>query len=1219
MHHSAPRSDPMLLPAMLAAMLGAMPNGGVHVSPTDAVEWPPYTPLANGYFSSFGNHRFNVTIPADEAVGVGNATVLVTAVWRRSDAFPLSKAVFVTGADNKPIACLYVGAATADAATFAFAPAAGGGDYFLYYMPLTTCEYLGGSCPYGAQSSYVKAGAPRSCAAAAAAPRLATPPEAAQQYMAAYEARAPFESFEPMEMPMTAEEHAGFVASRGGPGGFPAIVVAESREHPIRMKRQLPHRWVGTPSAPSFAAVVQPGENFTFQIAVLNNVTAAPPPAPPMPAPPRPPAGTAFCAPQSSAANSPWYIKTGGDPRIKVGWRSEGDPTATCCRVGTAECRWYVNEPVCRAALKAGATCMPCDGGCGACQQNLGCPTFECRGCSPAASPWHVNVTAVAFTDLDGPPDAAPFIAATLRCMNTGGVDFWGRSYTIGAIPVPMGEVLPLWVAAVIPPTAARGVYTGRATVAFSSRGGVDGTTTTMTATVALNLTVSGPVLPNGGDDDADRGTRLHWFDSRLGFGGDTVPAPYSPISVKPLQMSAGGAPGGAIVALLGKAVTIDGHGLPLSVQVDAWANHPTLSKQREALGGAVTFGVGSLTLGPPTLSLGKPSNMSVAWSSTASDTTGAATVAVAGTLDCTGYTLVNITVTARAAVALAGVRLVVPTNPASAFFAMGLGQPGGLTGKWLDPLGAKPGTTARAWKWDGQNGNNAVWFGSTKAGLRVELKGDDPLWWAGVPYDSISSPTPPVSWSNGGQGGITAHANGTAEFYSGPRAMATGESISYTFSMMATPVRPFNTTERFHDRWTQAGGHAINYTDLAKKGVTVVNMHQGNQVNPWINYPFLTNDAMRGASEACKANGMAFSIYNTMRELSDRCREYWAMLSFGGTLVPGNGGGGADWLQEHIRTGYLPAWSNPISLYPGDGVPNPDPAEGPYLQDAGMRVVALSRWNNYYIAGLRQVMRDYGADGIYLDEIAYDRTTMLRARKVLGDGGKIDHHAHIAAFAASSAMNYMELYPFINRLWYGEGFNYNTPHADNWLIETAAFGTGLSADMLRYTSMGHTHGMTRYAYRGMLVGSAFRFCGDGPFNPVALWALWDAFGIQDAEMVGWWEDVERSPGTVPVSVTDTDSSAGDGTAADALKITVYVKKGVSAMIVVTDWDELAPSVTFGLDYDWAALGLREGTVKLTAPSLPPFQVAPAVVGNFPTNHTFTVEVQQGGVILLLQ
>ena len=39
-------------------------------------------------------------------------------------------------------------------------------------------------------------------------------------------------------------------------------------------------------------------------------------------------------------------------------------------------------------------------------------------------------------------------------------------------------------------------------------------------------------------------------------------------------------------------------------------------------------------------------------------------------------------------------------------------------------------------------------------------------------------------------------------------------------------------------------------------------------------------------------------------------------------------------------------------------------------------------------VAGLRQIIRDYSCNGIYLDEIAYDRVTMLRARKVLGNEG---------------------------------------------------------------------------------------------------------------------------------------------------------------------------------------------------------------------------------------
>ena len=42
----------------------------------------------------------------------------------------------------------------------------------------------------------------------------------------------------------------------------------------------------------------------------------------------------------------------------------------------------------------------------------------------------------------------------------------------------------------------------------------------------------------------------------------------------------------------------------------------------------------------------------------------------------------------------------------------------------------------------------------------------------------------------------------------------------------------------------------------------------------------------------------------------------------------------------------------------------------------------------------------------------------------------------------------------FINRLWYGEGFDYDTPSADYWLVEMSGLPSGLSADMLRYTTM---------------------------------------------------------------------------------------------------------------------------------------------------------------------
>ena len=38
---------------------------------------------------------------------------------------------------------------------------------------------------------------------------------------------------------------------------------------------------------------------------------------------------------------------------------------------------------------------------------------------------------------------------------------------------------------------------------------------------------------------------------------------------------------------------------------------------------------------------------------------------------------------------------------------------------------------------------------------------------------------------------------------------------------------------------------------------------------------------------------------------------------------------------------------------------------------DHAVIVLPASRWNNYYVKGIDQIMHDYNADGLYLDEIA--------------------------------------------------------------------------------------------------------------------------------------------------------------------------------------------------------------------------------------------------------
>ena len=49
---------------------------------------------------------------------------------------------------------------------------------------------------------------------------------------------------------------------------------------------------------------------------------------------------------------------------------------------------------------------------------------------------------------------------------------------------------------------------------------------------------------------------------------------------------------------------------------------------------------------------------------------------------------------------------------------------------------------------------------------------------------------------------------------------------------------------------------------------------------------------------------------------------------------------------------------------------------------------------------------------------------TIMRTKSVLGDSKLIDHHCDIGDMGGNScAANYMEMYPFIDTLWYGEGF----------------------------------------------------------------------------------------------------------------------------------------------------------------------------------------------------
>ena len=164
--------------------------------------------------------------------------------------------------------------------------------------------------------------------------------------------------------------------------------------------------------------------------------------------------------------------------------------------------------------------------------------------------------------------------------------------------------------------------------------------------------------------------------------------------------------------------------------------------------------------------------------------------------------------------------------------------------------------------------------------------------------------------------------------------------------------------------------------------------------------------------------------IYYTVRELSNRAAELFALRSLGDEILSKGPGGGFSWLQEHLVSDYIAAWFVPE------------------LKDAAVINTGVSRWHNYYVEGLNWLVKNVGIDGLYIDDVAFDRTTMKRVRKVLDrsrPGALIDLHSanqfNVRDGFANSANLYLEHFPFLNRLWFGEYFDYNSA-PDFWLVE---------------------------------------------------------------------------------------------------------------------------------------------------------------------------------------
>lgn len=722
--------------------------------------------------------------------------------------------------------------------------------------------------------------------------------------------------------------------------------------------------------------------------------------------------------------------------------------------------------------------------------------------------------------------------ASALTVFNLEGVDWSGQRFT-RAVHVEQGKVQALWVGIDIPTSVAPGEY--QSDVTFSARG-------VQPRKVRVELRVLDSVVANHGDDVPSRLTRLRWLNSQLAADDDIVP-PYTPMTVS-----------GTTIGVLGRALTFGEEGLPRSI---ASFFTPTVTSigttPREVL---ASDGIALTVMnqdGSRVQFTGAPARVTkkapgaVEWA--ASRSTSALNYSLHARMEFDGTTEFRITLSARDSVSLRDVRLTIPMRGDAARYMMGLGQKGGI----------RPATLH--WTWDVEKKNqDAAWIGDVNAGLQFTLKDEHYVRPLNTNFYLSKPLLLPRSWGNAGLGGCNIEEqvgrNGGASegrvasvrttCYSGPRVMRAGDSLRFDFRLMITPFKPLDTTGQWGTRYFHA---FVPIDSIAKRGANTVNVHHATRVNPWINYPFLEPAQMKAYIDSAHARKMKVKIYYTVRELTNHAPELFALRSLGDEVLSHGPGGGYSWLQEHVGADYIPAW------------------HVPEIRDAAIVNSGVSRWHNFFVEGLDWLVKNVGIDGLYIDDVAFDRITMERVRKVLdrgNPGALIDLHSanqyNPRDGFASSANLYLEHFPFLNRLWFGEYFDYDS-RPDYWLVELSGIPFGLMSEMLEKGGN---------PWRGMTFGMTNRMPWSG--DPSPLWSAWDDFGIAQSRMIGWW-----SP-NVPVKTGNAD-----------VRATAYVRSG-RTMISLASWSSDTAKVK--LELDWSALGLNAAMTHLRVPAIEDFQEA---------------------------
>lgn len=740
--------------------------------------------------------------------------------------------------------------------------------------------------------------------------------------------------------------------------------------------------------------------------------------------------------------------------------------------------------------------------------------------------------------------DKGDIISDTLfSCINTKGISYAGEPVEF-TVDIPHKCVQAMWCYLKVPEDIPPGDYSGTATVTAEA---------SVASPVLLHIHIGNDRIENHGVDEPWKMTRLPWLNSTIGQDNDVI-KPYTPLKVD-----------GHSISFLGRDMQLAPSGLPEQVRTFFPIEMTSISNRpNDLLVEAMHFHfIGgdnkeiSLNSGP--LIFTEKAQGTVEWK--VKNTSQSLEADIMGHIEFDGFVSYQVKVIALRNIRLNDIALHIPIAPDKARYFMGLGHKGGFRPDSIN------------WRWDVAHKNqDGGWIGDVNAGLQFSLRDQHYSRPLNTNFYLMKPLILPTSWGNGNRGGIIIKKKGKSilvNAFSGPRVMQKGDTLFYDFHLLITPFHPLYTD------WHWKHKYYHNYTtvdSIKAMGANVINIHQGKFPNPYINYPFIGWRQLKAFVDSAHQENMDVKIYNTIRELANRAYELYPLRSLGTEIFSPGKGGGYPWLQEHLDSNYIAGWYTPET------------------NDAAIVNGGQSRWHNYYIQGLNWLVERTGIDGLYLDDVAYDRVTMKRVKRMLlkhGHAGIIDLHSANQYNKAdgwnNSANLYMSLFPYLNRLWFGEYFDYNNNSPDFFLTEVSGIPFGLMGEMLQDGGN---------AWRGMLYGMTSRLpwtAGD----PRPIWNLWNEFHIEGSRMIGYW---------VPDCPVKTDNPK--------VLATVFTKDG-EAMVSLASWAKA--DVTIHLNIDWKYLGLNPSRIEIIAPPIKDFQSS----AKYKADEAIRVDSGKGLILLM--